>query len=235
MAADVFISYSTQNRAIADRLAQDLARSGLRVFYDKELVPGEAWELRLEQQLRNARYILVLLSPAYVQSEWARRELEIAALSESEGEIRIIPVLIENTEIPAFLRAKHYADLREDYEGGLALIKRALTAKPEVPEVARARRSRRALDILGVLGSLLSVAVASMSMVADLAGDFEITVVVGFVVVGLTAFIALLSIRRPSRRSKPLEALTKEIEQAYLGALERSQLSPLAPRKTSNA
>lgn len=234
MSADVFISYSTRDRPIADRIAEDLSRSGLRVFYDKELVPGEAWGRRLEQQLRSAKYILVLLSPAYVSSKWARRELEIAALSESEGEARIVPVLIENTEIPAFLRAKHYADLREDYEGGLALIRKALVTKPEVPEVSRARRSRRVVDIVSVLTSLLGAAAASVSMV-DLLGRSQIAILVAGVAVALTALIAVLSSRRPSRRSKPLEVVTKEIEQAYVDALDRSHLNPLAPRGTPNA
>lgn len=83
--SDVFISYSSEDRGIAEPIAQDLKRSGFSVFYDKELVPGEAWRARLAQELRRARYVLVLLSPAYVESRWARQELEAAVLSESEG------------------------------------------------------------------------------------------------------------------------------------------------------
>jgi hypothetical protein len=235
MTADVFISYSNENRDIADQVAEDLRQAGIHVFYDKELVPGEAWGPRLEQQLRTAKYILVLLSPAYVRSEWARKELEIAALSELEGRTRIVPVLIENTEIPAFLRAKRYADLREDYGGGLALLKEALVTKPEVPEVSRARRSRRVVDIVQVLVSLLGSAVASVSMATDLVDRFEIVAVVVALVASLTALIAILSARRSGRRANPLEVLTKDIEQAYIDALERSQLNPLTLRGSSNA
>lgn len=235
MARDVFISYSRENREIADRIAQDLVRSGLHVFYDKQLLPGEAWGPRLEQQLRRAKHILVLLSPSYVRSPWARRELEAAALSESEGETRIIPALIQDTEIPAFLRSKHYADLRADYEAGLALIKEALTTTPEVGEVSRARRFRWTFEIVQVLVSLLGVAFASVSM-ADLAlRDTRVVAVVTVAVGGLTGLIAFLSVYRPRRRSKPIQVVTQGIERAYIEALEQSDLNPVGMREGSRA
>lgn len=235
MTRDVFISYSRENRDIADRIARDLASSGLEVSYDKDLVPGEAWGPRLEQQLRSASHILVLLSPSYVQSPWARRELEAAALSESEGEARIVPVLIEDTEIPAFLRGKHYADLRADYEAGLALIKKALTTKPEVGEVSRARRFRRTSEILQVLVSLIAAAATSVSMADVALRDSRVVVVVGVVVAVLTGLIAFISVYRPKRRSKPLEIVTQGIERAYIDALEQSDFNPVGTREVSRA
>jgi len=235
MTRDVFISYSRENQDVADRIARDLADSGLQVFYDKDLVPGEAWGPRLEQQLRSARHILVLLSPSYVRSPWARRELEAAALSESEGQARIVPVLIQDTEIPAFLSSKHYADLRADYEAGLALIKKALTAKPEIGEVSRARRYRRTYEIMQVLVSLVGAATASVSMADVALRDSRVVVVVAVVVTVLTGFIAFVSIYRPRRRSKPLEIVTQGVERAYIDALERSDLNPVGTREVSRA
>ena len=235
MARDVFISYSRENQEIADRIAEDLSRSGFHVFYDKDLVPGEAWGPRLEQQLRRARHILVLLSPSYVQSPWARKELEAAALSESRGEARVVPVLIQDTEIPAFLRSKHYADLRTDYQAGLVLITKALTTKPEVGEVSRARRSRKTVAIAGVLTSLLGVAFGAVS-IADVAlGDFRVVTLVAVLVAGLTGFIAFLSNYRPSRRSKPLQVVAQGIERCYIEAIEQSDLNPVGIREGSRA
>lgn len=235
MTRDVFISYSSENRDVANRIAQDLANSGFHVFYDKDLVPGEAWGPRLEQQLRGAKYILVLLSPSYVRSPWARKELEAAALSESEGEARIVPVLVQDTEIPAFLSSKHYADLRANYEEGLALIKKALTAKPEVGEVSRARRSRKTYEIFQVSVSLIGAAAASVSMADVALRDSRVVAVVGVVIGVLTGFIAFVSVYRPRRRSKPLELITQGIERAYIDALEQSDLNPVGTREVSRA
>lgn len=83
--SDIFISYGREDQDLAERIARDLERSGLRVFHSKHLLPGEEWGPRLMREIERARYVLVLLSPSFFQSPWARRELETAASSEAEG------------------------------------------------------------------------------------------------------------------------------------------------------
>lgn len=227
--SDVFISYSSENSDIAGRIAKDLTRLGLKVFYDKELIPGEAWASRLTQELKRAKYVLVLLSPSYIKSQWARRELEAAALAESEGRTRIVPIVVENTEIPPFLRTKYYADLREDYETGLARLQKALTTTPEPSEESRARRSRKVIGLLGVLASLISVAASAISVIGGslIKVDSSVIAIVIIAVVGLTTLVAAISAYRPYRRSGPIEITARAVEQAYVDTLEESELNPL--------
>ncbi len=62
-----------------------------------------------------------MLSTASIGSEWVQRELGAALQRElEERKVFILPVLIEDCEIPPLLRDKRYADFREDYAQGLA-------------------------------------------------------------------------------------------------------------------
>lgn len=61
---DVFISYSSADSDVAKRIAEDIKRSDLTIFYDNELMPRENWDTRLAQELKRAKSILVLFSPS---------------------------------------------------------------------------------------------------------------------------------------------------------------------------
>jgi hypothetical protein len=234
--SDVFISYSSKNRDVADRIREDLTQLGFKVFYDKELVPGESWAHRLAQELNRAKYILVLLSPSYVKSQGAARELEVAALSEAEGRARIIPILIQDTEIPPFLRDKFYADLREDYETGLALVKKALTIAPRPSDESQARRKGKLIEIMGVLFSLLGAALSSTTVVWRnlLKGDSSVVIIVIGAVAGLTTLVMVISFYRSHRRTGPIEVVARALEQVYVGALEESNLNPIRVREVKH-
>ena len=234
--SDVFISYSSKDKEIAERIALDVKQLGLSVFYDKELVPGEVWGPRLAQELRRARYVLILLSPAYTESRWARRELEAAVLSEPEGGPRIVPIIVQGSEVPAFLRDRHYADLRRDYESGFAQVKRALAKRPEPTDESRARRSAWAKFILSVMGSLIAAAtgaILSLEATILVMEPSTLSLAIG-VIAGLTALVGGISIYRQHRRAGPLETVTRGVERAYIDALDESGLNPLRMRESSH-
>lgn len=231
MTSGVFISYARDDREIADRIAHDLTSSGVGVLYDRHLTPGDVWDAKLMDQIRDATHALVLLSPSYMRSPWARKELEAALLEESEGRTRIVPVLIRGTETPSALRTRHYADLRADYEAGLAQIREALTTKPVRGDISKARRSRWASQIVGVLVSLLGASASSISLKAVGGHDASTLAILGVLVAGATALIALLSAYRPWRRSRPVRIIAQQVERAYTDALELSALNPGATRE----
>ena len=232
--SEVFISYSSRDRQFADRIAEDLTHLGVKVFYDKELVPGEAWAPRLAHELKRAKYVLVLLSPSYVKSQWAIKELEAAALAESEGSTRIIPVLVEETEIPPFLQTKYYADLRENYQAGMELVRKALTSQPEPSEESRALGLRRAIDLLGVMVSLIGGAVSVIASAVVALTVAALTALVGIMLVGhgpLSFSPSSWSAYRFYRRSPPVELVAHAVQRAYVEALDGSALNPLRGRE----
>ncbi len=60
-------------------------------------------------------YVAVVLSKTSVNSEWVQRELRLALTNEFQTRrVIVLPILLEDVVIPAFLRDKLYADFTPD-------------------------------------------------------------------------------------------------------------------------
>ena len=73
--------------------------------------------------MQSASAILVCLSRASVSSDWCRRELNAGLIRElEEKRVVVLPLLIEDCDVPLFLRDKFRADFRTDFEEGLGQV-----------------------------------------------------------------------------------------------------------------
>ena len=104
--ADVFISYARANRALAEQLADGLAASGLRVWWDRNLVAGSEFASVIEAQLLGAAVVVVLWSADSVHSSFVRDESSRAL---KQG--KLLPVRIEDVELPLGFGQLHTLDL----------------------------------------------------------------------------------------------------------------------------
>lgn len=107
--ARVFISYSSHQRELAERIAITLRSEGHEVFFDRhKLVPGEAFHAKIRAEVRQADLMVFLISPQSVSIDsYARTELRVVEREWKSPAGRIIPVLAEATpmkDVPAFLR-----------------------------------------------------------------------------------------------------------------------------------
>jgi hypothetical protein len=124
----IFISYATGDREIAERIAMGLKAFGHRSFYsDWEMQPGESLLSRIESALAQSDTLLVLLSARSVSSRWVRRELNAALMAQLSGhDVEVIPVIIDDCEIPELLKDTFHVDLRFNFEDGLLTLLTAL-------------------------------------------------------------------------------------------------------------
>jgi hypothetical protein len=75
---DVFISYSSNDKAWAEKLFAALEGRGLHPFLDKQrLEIGKPWERQLADALKNSQHLVVLWSNNAKQSDWVQRELAL--------------------------------------------------------------------------------------------------------------------------------------------------------------
>jgi hypothetical protein len=120
----IFISYSHQDKNFVDNLSMQLVAHKARVWLDRwELHVGDSLIKRIQEAIDGASALLVMLSKAAVQSEWCKKELSAGLIRElEEKRVIVLPVLIEDCEIPLFLRDKLYADFRHDFDEGLQTI-----------------------------------------------------------------------------------------------------------------
>ena len=124
----VFISYSHVDKEAAEKLALNLVQAKQNVWIDTwELNAGDSLIEKVEGALGGADAILVLLSESSVNSEWCKKELRTGLLRELEEKaVLVIPIVIDDCEIPLFLREKMYLDFRKDRDEGLSLLLRSL-------------------------------------------------------------------------------------------------------------
>ena len=124
----IFISYSHSDKDFAETLATNLVQAKQNVWIDKwELNAGDSLIERIEGALGDADAILVLLSKASVQSEWCKKELRSGLVRElEEKSVLVIPVVLDDCEIPLFLREKMRVDFRKDKDEQLDFLLRSL-------------------------------------------------------------------------------------------------------------
>ena len=104
--ADIFISYSHQNRDFAARLADAMTAHGLRVWWDRDLIAGTEFADVIEAQLDGARVVVTLWSAESVKSAFVRDESARALRAD-----KLLPVRIEDVELPLGFGQTHTLDL----------------------------------------------------------------------------------------------------------------------------
>lgn len=173
---DVFISYSHHDQPFVRKLVDRLHQSGISLFFDEaDIAVGQSLAESLHRAVHDARYVLVVMSPDYFASQWARQELELAMQQEFESDrTKVIPLLLRDCDIPSLLRAKVYADYRND-EAFEQNYPNVLSVLLEVP-VSSVRLPQTEEAVPPPLGSIAAAAAESAelrAMVLDLRTKVE--------------------------------------------------------------
>jgi TIR domain len=103
---DVFISYASEDRERARKLASTLEARGWSVWWDRKIIVGQAFDQVIEHELETAKCVVVLWSKDSIFSEWVKNEAAVAA---ERGVL--VPALIDNIKLPLEFRRKQTADL----------------------------------------------------------------------------------------------------------------------------
>ncbi|MFK7948592.1 MAG: leucine-rich repeat domain-containing protein [Saprospiraceae bacterium] len=93
----VFISYSRHESEQLFELYTHLKpfeRNGvLKIWYDRKLVPSEEWKKRIKSEIKHADIIIMLISPAFLASDFIM-ENELTWIKENEN-ARIVQIILE--------------------------------------------------------------------------------------------------------------------------------------------
>lgn len=83
---DVFISYAHQDREWAARLAAELKKENVDVFFDqKALRAGEEWEVQLVDAAKTCRHLICFWSESAQKSPWVQQELALFRVANQAG------------------------------------------------------------------------------------------------------------------------------------------------------
>ncbi len=115
----IFLCHANEDIASVKDIYELLSKQGFRPWLDKEdLLPGQIWGEEIPKALRRSDYVLIFFSKTsvhkrgYVQKEF---KLSLEVLEEiPEDQIFIIPLRLDECEVPDRFRHIHYVDLFED-------------------------------------------------------------------------------------------------------------------------
>lgn len=126
----IFLSHSHPDKPFARKLADDLRRAGHIVWIDEaEIKIGDSLIEKIRDGLDRVDYVAALLSEASIGSQWVSKELDIASNREiDENRVVVLPLLLEDIELPGFLKGKLYGDFRDEdsYDETLQKLLRAI-------------------------------------------------------------------------------------------------------------
>ncbi len=112
----VFLSYVLSDSYVARRVADGLSAAEIQVCRGEvNLKPGMNWMQQIERELSAAGFIAFFISPNFVKSRWAKQELQVALHRQVSGEggAVILPVILEEADVPPLLRQFQWIDLRD--------------------------------------------------------------------------------------------------------------------------
>ncbi len=115
----VFLCHSSDDKPAVRELYQRLQIGGIKPWFDEEdLLPGQNWQEVIPRAIREANVVLVCLSCSSVnRMGYVQKEIKLAldtADEQPEDSIFVIPVRLEECDIPDRLRHLHWVNLFEE-------------------------------------------------------------------------------------------------------------------------
>jgi len=113
--AQIFLSYAREDEEKVERLYQKLSDAGFKPWMDKkDLLPGEKWELTIQRAIQCSDFFLACLSENSVNKRGViQKEIKYALDTWKElldSDIYLIPVRLEDCEVPESLRDFQWVD-----------------------------------------------------------------------------------------------------------------------------
>jgi hypothetical protein len=126
--ADIFISYSKADHALALKLSAFLEAEGWSVWWDKSLGAADLYRDEIMKQLAAARAVISIWTPNSIRSDWVRAE---AGAAKKDG--KLIPVKtpdVAYADIPL-----PFGEMHTENAGSTELIRAAVVAQLAKPAV----------------------------------------------------------------------------------------------------
>lgn len=131
VAKKIFISYSRRDTEYVSKLAEGLRKQGFDIWFDKNIKSGSDWDDTIEEQLKLADAIVLVLSKTSVASDNVKDEMSYAM----ELQTPIIPIKIEECSVPMRMARKQHIDFtRLGQDAGFEKLVRDLNSNLAIPK-----------------------------------------------------------------------------------------------------
>jgi hypothetical protein len=125
----IFFSYSRNDSETILNIAKELRQAGATIWLDQlDIKPGSRWDDEIEGALQSSGTLIVAMTKSSVASQNVMDEVSYAL---EEGK-KVVPILLEECEIPFRLRRLQYSDFCLDYKNGMKSLSEVLGLDKEV-------------------------------------------------------------------------------------------------------
>lgn len=152
----IFISYNHDDGDFADNLREKIKEAGFEPWIDiAGLHAGEDWRAEIDQAIKEAAALIVVMTPKAKESEYVTYEW---AFAWGAG-VKVIPVLLKPTELHPRLETLHYLDftnrMARPWDKLIEALQKAVDDAPQMIRVP--------LDIPPEIKRVVTGAVAALS------------------------------------------------------------------------
>jgi TIR domain len=118
----IFLSHNSGDKDFVRRLAAQLRLVGADVWLDEWIIkPGDRIPSAVGAALAAVDTVVIVWSAKAANSRWVDAELESALARElSDGSVRIVPVKLDHTALPALLQPIAWIDAEQEDAIGVA-------------------------------------------------------------------------------------------------------------------
>jgi tetratricopeptide (TPR) repeat protein len=139
---DIFISYSHHDEDwVRSRLLRRLEAAGLRVCIDfRDFEPGLPSLVNMENAVERSHKTLIVLTPAWVKSEWTAFESLLIQTDDPAGRRRrMIPLLLKPCDPPRRIAMLTYLDFTDPPQFDFQMSRLVRAIKPDIDRIEEKR------------------------------------------------------------------------------------------------
>ncbi|MCG7904845.1 MAG: toll/interleukin-1 receptor domain-containing protein [Candidatus Thiodiazotropha weberae] len=88
-----FLSYTSDDRELAQRIAESLQANGIETWWDKWCISaGDSLRQKIDEGLAGCTHFLVLLTPQSIRKPWVNQEMDAGLVRKLNNKCRFLPV-----------------------------------------------------------------------------------------------------------------------------------------------
>lgn len=108
---EVFVSYNRKDHLVVAELISRLHDEGIRIWWDRDIVPGRNWPMELETALTTTPAVAIFLGPNGI-NHYQYNEILRAVEESKNRQISLIPVILPggSDDLPLPLKSLQYTD-----------------------------------------------------------------------------------------------------------------------------
>lgn len=156
-----FLSYASEDRALAERVVTSLQAAGIETWWDQwEIGAGDSIVQKVNAGLGGCTHFIVLLTSTSIQKPWVQTEMDAGFVRKVSGEVKFVALRsgLPATSLPALLRPLHSPEISADHDKSIAQLvadihqvtkKPALGKKPAIAEQPASPYSAAAMAVAG--------------------------------------------------------------------------------------